>query len=171
MEEQHNGYGKKSIWKWVAIYGFVGLIVYGGIYYFYMSKKYSYTQPTTTSTVAKDITGNVPKTDHDNIYTVRTDASKGKHMTDFDGMSLYVFDKDTPNTSNCLGPCIKTWPVYISGASAQGTLPADFSVITRADGSKQFAWMGKPLYYYRGDKQPGDISGDGIEGTWHLISL
>lgn len=170
MEETQSRYGKKSLFKWIAIYSVIGLVVYGAVYYFYIGSKGIYTAPT-TSTVAKDVTGKVAKTDHDNIYTIRTDASKGKHMTDFEGMSLYVFDKDTPNTSNCQGSCLKTWPVYISGAAAQGTLPADFSVITRSDGSKQFAWMGKPLYYYKGDRQPGDISGDGVDGTWHLISL
>lgn len=163
-------YQKKSIWQMVAIYLAVGFLAYGLVYYFYyLSKKGNYAQ-STTATVAKDITGTQPKTEHDDTYTIRVDQNKGKHMTDSEGMSLYVFDQDVPGVSNCEGSCSKTWPPYFANIQ-QAELPPDFKVMTRNDGKKQFLWMNRPLYYYLGDKKPGDISGDGVDGTWHLISL
>lgn len=128
--------------------------------------------PATTETtqVAPTATGSaVPS---NNIYMSKTDATKGTYMTDFQGMTLYTFDKDTAGVSNCTGGCLKIWPAYTSGAVAQGTFPANITVITRTDnGTKQFAWKGMPLYYFSSDTKAGDINGDGVGGTWHIIKL
>lgn len=105
----------------------------------------------------------------DNIYMTKTDATKGKYMTDFAGMTLYTFDKDSKGVSTCYNGCAKAWPAYSSGATAQGTFPANITVITRTDGSKQFAWNGMPLYYYATDSKAGDINGDGVGGVWHIV--
>ncbi len=105
----------------------------------------------------------------DNIYKTATDLSKGSYMTDFAGMALYIFDKDTTGVSNCNDTCAKTWPPYTSGATAQGMMPENITVIKRADGSSQFAWKGMPLYYYSKDTKAGDIMGDGVGGIWHLV--
>ena len=104
----------------------------------------------------------------DNIYKTATDKTKGTYLTDFQGMALYTFDKDTKGVSNCEGACLTLWPVYTSGATAQKTFPANITVITRKDGSKQFAWKGMPLYYYSKDTKAGDITGDGVAGVWHV---
>src|SRR6266404_5263350 len=101
----------------------------------------------------------------DNIYLTKTDATKGKYMTDVSGMTLYTFDKDTAGVSNCTAGCLKIWPVYTSGAVNQGTFPTNISVITGSDKvTKQFAWKGMPLYYYSRDTKAGDLTGDGIQG-------
>lgn len=105
-----------------------------------------------------------------NIYMTKT-AAQGSYMTDFQGMTLYTFDKDTTGVSNCYGGCAKAWPPYTSGATAEKTLPANITVITRTDGTKQFAWKGMPLYYYATDVKPGDITGDGVGGVWHIVKL
>jgi predicted lipoprotein with Yx(FWY)xxD motif len=45
----------------------------------------------------------------------------------------------------------------------------DYSVITRDDGSKQWAYKGRPLYAWKNDTKPGDITGDGfLNGAWHI---
>ena len=36
------------------------------------------------------------------------------------------------------------------------------------DGTKQWAFHGKPLYGYISDAKAGDISGDGVGGVWHV---
>lgn len=106
----------------------------------------------------------------DNIYTTRTDATKGSYLADFQGMSLYVFDNDLASgKSTCYDACAQKWPAYSSGATAQGTFPANITVMTRTDGSKQFSWKGRPLYYYAPDQKAGDVLGDGIGGIWHLV--
>ena len=107
----------------------------------------------------------------DNIYKVSTSAAKGQYMTDFQGMTLYTYDKDTSGVSNCSGNCAVAWPVYTSGATAQKIFPENISVITRADGSKQFAWKGMPLYYYKNDAKAGDVTGDGVGGVWHIVKM
>ncbi len=105
----------------------------------------------------------------DNIYLIKNDPSKGNYLTDFQGSTLYVYDKDTPGVSNYNIDSAKTWIPYSSGATAQSTFPPNITVINRTDGSQQFAWKGKPLYYYSQDKKPGDILGNGVEGLWHIV--
>jgi predicted lipoprotein with Yx(FWY)xxD motif len=99
-----------------------------------------------------------------NIYMIKTDATKGAYLTDFAGMTLYTYSKDTVGVSNCTGTCAVNWPPYTSGATAQKTLPTDVTAITRTDDSKQFAWKGMPLYYFKSDTKAGDITGDGVGG-------
>lgn len=104
-----------------------------------------------------------------NIYMTKTNPAKGTYLTDFQGMTLYIFDNDTAGVSNCIGNCAKIWPAYTSGATAQSIFPAHISVITRTDGSKQFAWDQKPLYYYASDTKAGDMNGDGVGNVWHIV--
>jgi len=83
------------------------------------------------------------------------------------GMTLYTFDKDTAGKSACNGPCATAWPPAMAEADAK---PAgDLSVITRDDGSKQWAYKGKPLYTYSKDQKAGDATGDNFKDMWHVI--
>ncbi len=92
---------------------------------------------------------------------------KGGVLTDAAGMTLYVFDKDPAGggKSVCNGPCAQNWPPLKAeaGAAAKG----DFSVITRDDGSRQWAYKGRPLYLWAKDQKPGDMTGDGFNNVWH----
>lgn len=93
----------------------------------------------------------------------------GSHsvLTAKNGMTLYTFDNDAKGTSNCNGDCAESWPPY--AAKAGDTAPADgFSMIKRADGSGQWAKDGAPLYFWVGDSAPGDTTGDGVGGVWHV---
>lgn len=131
------------------------------------------TPAATTAPVSQTSNESVPPTSaavpSNNIYTTRTDPAKGDYLADFQGMTLYTYDKDTSGVSNCSGACLAAWPAYSSGATAQGQFPANITVITRSDGSMQFAWKGMPLYYFAKDKAPGDVTGDGVGGVWHLV--
>ena len=97
---------------------------------------------------------NAPATDVDGI------------LVDADGMSLYTFDPDTATTSACNGGCARSWPPLTAADDAAAT--GEFSVITRDDGTKQWAYDGQPLYLWVNDRNPGDITGDGVGGNWHL---
>jgi len=94
-------------------------------------------------------------------------SAKGDILTDEKGMALYTFDKDAGGKSACNGPCATNWPVLKAEASDK---PAEnYTIITRDDGSKQWAYKGKPLYTFAKDQKPGDITGDGFfNGAWHL---
>ncbi|MBB3282647.1 hypothetical protein [Mitsuaria sp. BK037] len=82
-------------------------------------------------------------------------------------MTLYTFDKDAAGSgkSVCNGPCATNWPPLM--ARAEDKASGDWSIITRDDGSKQWAYKGKPLYFWVKDAKPGDRSGDGINQVWH----
>jgi predicted lipoprotein with Yx(FWY)xxD motif len=95
------------------------------------------------------------------------DSAKGKVLTNDNGMTLYVFDKDSGGKSACNGPCAGNWPPLkvAAGSMAMG----DYGMITRDDGSKQWTYKGHPLYNWKNDKKPGDITGDGfLNGAWHI---
>lgn len=95
------------------------------------------------------------------------DSAKGKVLTSENGMTLYTFDKDADGKSACSGPCAGNWPAL--SASADAKPAADYTIISRDDGSKQWAYKGKPLYNWKNDKAPGDITGDGfLNGAWHI---
>jgi len=88
-------------------------------------------------------------------------------LTNADGMTLYVFDKDAAGSgkSACNGDCATNWPPLMAttGDKASG----DYSIITRDDGSRQGAYKGKPLYRWVKDQKPGDTTGDGVKNVWH----
>jgi len=88
-------------------------------------------------------------------------------FTDAKGMTLYTFDNDKEaNKSSCAGNCLTNWPVLKAEAADKDM--GDFKVITRDDGSKQWAFKGKPLYYFSMDKAAGDKLGDGRGMVWHI---
>ena len=82
------------------------------------------------------------------------------------GMTLYTFDRDAAGSgkSVCNGPCATNWPPLMAAAGASPS--GEWSVVTRDDGSKQWAYRGKPLYYWVKDQKPGDKTGDGFNGVW-----
>jgi predicted lipoprotein with Yx(FWY)xxD motif len=96
------------------------------------------------------------------------DTSKGKALVDAKGMTLYTFDRDASGKSNCNGQCAANWPPLLAGADAKAS--GDWTVVTRDDGGKQWAYKGKPLYDYAKDTKPGDVSGDGVNSVWHIAA-
>jgi predicted lipoprotein with Yx(FWY)xxD motif len=108
-------------------------------------------------------------------FGVTSDASLGDYLTGANGMTLYVFTADTPNTSNCSGKCATLWPPLTAAAGATITAPmgalGTFSLIPRADGSMQVAYNGMPLYYYASDSKGGDTTGQGLFGKWYVAPL
>ncbi|MGE6916216.1 COG4315 family predicted lipoprotein [Achromobacter kerstersii] len=83
------------------------------------------------------------------------------------GMTLYTFDKDAGGKSACNDQCAKIWPPVTAPADAKAM--GDLTVITRDDGSKQWAYKGKPVYLYAKDAKPGDKTGDNFKEVWHVI--
>jgi predicted lipoprotein with Yx(FWY)xxD motif len=95
-------------------------------------------------------------------------TAKGKALADAKGMTLYTFDRDVAGKSNCNGPCVTTWPPLAAGADAKPS--GDWTVVTRDDGGKQWAYKSKPLYTFNKDAKPGDAAGDGVNNVWHLAT-
>jgi predicted lipoprotein with Yx(FWY)xxD motif len=83
------------------------------------------------------------------------------------GHTLYTFDKDAANKSSCNDGCAATWPPFL--VKDGDNVPVEFRVITRDDGTKQWAVNGKPLYFFAADVQAGEAKGDGKGGVWHVV--
>ncbi len=94
-------------------------------------------------------------------------TDSGGLLRDNAGKTLYTFDKDAANESRCFDGCAAAWPPFIAadGARAKDKL----TLVVRKGGGMQWAFDGKPLYYFAGDSKPGDASGDGSGGVWHAI--
>ncbi len=94
----------------------------------------------------------------------------GSYLADASGKTLYTFKKDTPGKSACVGDCLAKWPAFHADkvSAPEGVDASAFSNITRDDGKAQTAYKGKPLYYFAGDKGPGDTSGNGVRDVWDV---
>jgi predicted lipoprotein with Yx(FWY)xxD motif len=102
-----------------------------------------------------------------------TNATHGSILVDDKGMSLYLYTKDTPNTSTCYDKCATAWPPLLTNGSAVGGSGLDaskFGTTTRTDGTVQVTYNGWPLYYFAKDKQPDDVMGQGVGSVWYLVS-
>jgi predicted lipoprotein with Yx(FWY)xxD motif len=90
--------------------------------------------------------------------------------------TVYLFAADKGPSSTCSSACAEVWPpVTTSGnpKAAGGAVSADLGTITRSDGTKQVTYKGHPLYYYVGDPNSGDTSGQGINSfgaPWYVLS-
>ena len=84
------------------------------------------------------------------------------------GMTLYTYDRDTANSgkSTCNAQCATNWPPLTAPDAAKPM--GGYSVVTRDDGKKQWAYKGWPLYYWSKDTKAGDKTGDGVAGAWKI---
>lgn len=84
------------------------------------------------------------------------------------GYTLYTFDRDNAGSgrSECNGPCAAQWPPFFADRDARER--GGWTVISREDGSRQWAFRGRPLYRYAGDTQPGERRGSNANGVWHV---
>ena len=108
---------------------------------------------------------------------VTAHASKyGPILFDGRGFALYTFTRDERRgRSNCAGACAKKWPPYVVGgrpAAGAGVEASLLGTIRRAGGRLQATYAGRPLYYYVGDKKPGQILCQGVSlfgGLWLVM--
>jgi len=110
-----------------------------------------------------------------NVITVNTvdNATLGKILVNSQGMTLYLYTKDTPNTSNCYDKCATNWPPLLVTGTPTGGVDIDTAKLgttKRTDGSTQVTYNGWPLYTYIGDKSAGDTTGQNVGSVWFVIS-
>jgi predicted lipoprotein with Yx(FWY)xxD motif len=95
-------------------------------------------------------------------------TSLGAVLTGPNGLTLYTHTGDTATSSTCTGGCATAWPPLAVSAGATATggagVTGTFGTLTRADGTTQVTYNGKPLYGWQGDTKPGDVTGDGVNG-------
>ena len=94
----------------------------------------------------------------------------GTILFDGRGFVLYAFTHDPRGKSTCAGTCAKAWPPYlVKGAPPKGKL---LGTTRRADGTRQVTYAGRPLYYYVGDRKPGQILCQNVTefgGVWLVV--
>ena len=107
---------------------------------------------------------------------LKTETTRvGRVLASSRGLTLYYYGEDKPGsgTSVCTGACATAWPPLAAPVKAPSgvRLPGPLGMITRPGGVKQVTLNGHPLYFYAGDKAPGQAAGNGIEGAWHVIKI
>jgi predicted lipoprotein with Yx(FWY)xxD motif len=98
-----------------------------------------------------------------------SETSAGSALAGEGGMTLYIFDQDTGGESSCYEGCDTNWPPLLVEGGGEG-VTGDIGVTARTDGTVQVTYNDSPLYYFAGDSAPGDATGDGVGGVWHIAT-
>jgi predicted lipoprotein with Yx(FWY)xxD motif/glucose/arabinose dehydrogenase len=102
-------------------------------------------------------------------------SANGLYLVGAGGFTLYIFTEDEANESYCFDECTVAWPPLIVPVGEEPTLGAgvtgDIDVFQRPDGQMQISFNGWPLYFFRGDLNPGDAVGDGAKEVWFVATL
>lgn len=105
------------------------------------------------------------------VQTKTTDEY-GDILVDSEGMTLYMFDKDTKGdgASACYDGCADNWPPFVAeDPSAGDDVSAALSTFERDGGDMQVTANGWPLYYFASDESPGDAKGQGVGDVWWVL--
>lgn len=100
----------------------------------------------------------------------------GKVLFDGDGRALYTFAPDRAQTSTCYGACAAAWPPFTVNRAPKAGVGVRHGLLgttRRKDGSLQVTYAGHPLYYFTGDRQPGQITCQNVSsfgGLWLVIN-
>jgi predicted lipoprotein with Yx(FWY)xxD motif len=103
------------------------------------------------------------------------DSEYGRILFDGRGFVLYGFTADKKRRSVCTGACAAAWPPYVvKGAprAGSGVEKSLLGTVRRADGKRQVTYAGRPLYYYVGDRRPGQILCQNVPefgGDWLVV--
>ena len=100
----------------------------------------------------------------------------GPYIADKDGRALYMFEADSEGNSTCYDACAEAWPPLLTSddpAAGQQAQEDLLGTTERKDGAMQVTYNGWPLYYFVKDQNPGDTTGQDVEGfgaEWYLVS-
>lgn len=110
------------------------------------------------------------------LTVVRAHGSDyGRVLYDGRGYVLYAFTRDPRRRSACSGACARAWPTFLVRgrlAAANGARRALLGTTRRADGRRQVTYAGRPLYFYVGDRRPGQIGcqdANEYGGLWLVV--
>ena len=99
----------------------------------------------------------------------------GRILADGRGRALYLFTSDRGQGSRCSADCATAWPPYIvksSPAAVAGAKPGLVGTTRRSDGKLQATYAGHPVYYYEGDRSPGEVNCQAaveFGGYWYVL--
>jgi len=107
--------------------------------------------------------------------TIKTSTALGaKLVVNSAGLTLYHYTDEKNGAIDCKGPCAAIWPPLLAGAAkpvaGPGLSAAKLGTVKRPDGKVQVTYNGLALYRYAADKKPGDVKGQGVEGSWYAVT-
>jgi predicted lipoprotein with Yx(FWY)xxD motif len=103
------------------------------------------------------------------------DSDYGRILADGRGRALYLFTADKGKVSTCSGDCATAWPPHIvksKPTAVSGAKPGLVGISRRPDGKLQATYAGHPVYYYEGDRQPGQVLCQAVNefgGYWYVL--
>jgi predicted lipoprotein with Yx(FWY)xxD motif len=106
------------------------------------------------------------------------ESKLGRVLADSSGLTLYMFNPDRPNVSNCEGACLTAWPPFmlpkgktLSDIEIPATLRrSKLGVAMRENGTAQVTYDGWPLYTWVRDAKIGDVTGQAVGGVWWVFT-
>jgi predicted lipoprotein with Yx(FWY)xxD motif len=133
------------------------------------------TEAPATEAPAETATGEAVPVTGAATVEVSESADFGPILVDGEGMSLYLFTKDTQDSgiSTCVDDCLAKWPALLTDGdpvAGEGVDETLLGTITRDDSTTQVTYNGWPLYYYAEDTAPGDTNGQGVGDVWFLVT-
>ena len=93
-------------------------------------------------------------------------VATGRLLVGHQAYSVYSWDKDDPDKSNCDSVCTQDWSPVLAPETAQPQ--GEWSIIERSPGIKQWAFRQQPLYTYVVDQRTRSLVGSDVPG-WHNV--
>ncbi len=126
------------------------------------------------TTSQTNTTNSTHKANTSTSYTVKlaTSARVGMYLVNATGYTLYLNSQDTPTSSSCYGQCAYYWHAFYTPniVVPSGLNPSKFGTMTRTGGALQTTYYGYPLYTYSVDNASGQMTGQGVAGTWFVVT-
>jgi predicted lipoprotein with Yx(FWY)xxD motif len=102
------------------------------------------------------------------------DSQYGEILFDDSDQVVYLFDKESSETSECYGDCAAAWPPVLTQGDPRAAGGADAKLLgttKRDDGSTQVTYDGHPLYYYVDDPVGEVLCHNVVEfgGLWLVL--
>ena len=133
-------------------------------------------KPVATATTTSSTTPEQPP-----VQAKRTGSKVTLHKSDYGtiladgrGLALYLFTHDTKK-SRCYGQCAAAWPPLLTKGVPRAVGKVQQSLlgtVKRSDGKRQVTYKGHPVYYYVGDKKPGQVLCQAVleyGGYWYVV--
>ncbi len=126
--------------------------------------------PTTSGSRYGGRTTTTAPSSTDEVLSVAS-SEYGQIVVDGEGYTLYLFKNDSPGVSTCESGCADNWPPMTATAAAGDGIDGSLlATTTRPDGSVQVTYNGWPLYYFAGDAASGEVTGQGVNEVWYVVS-
>jgi predicted lipoprotein with Yx(FWY)xxD motif len=99
----------------------------------------------------------------------------GKALVNGKSVTLYLFEKDKNNKSNCSGACAQNWPPLMAHGKVvgKGGVKTSHLGTIKRSGGRQVTYFGHPLYTFVADgNKPGSAKGQDFSAfgaKWYTV--